>query len=69
MAYPLNPKGDPKVVSDTEDEEITPSNPETVKQFPVDTTDKKVVEEVEEAPTKPAPKKRTRKASTKKLLK
>lgn len=41
------PKGDPKVVSDTEDEEITPTNPETVKQFPVDTSDKKEVKEVE----------------------
>jgi hypothetical protein len=34
-----NPKGVPKVTSDTEGEEITPDNPETVQQFPVDDTD------------------------------
>lgn len=45
----LNPdnKGEPRVISDTEDEEITPDNPEIVKQFPVDTKDPKAVEEVE----------------------
>lgn len=41
------PKGDPQVVSDTEGEEITPDNPEVVKQFPVDTTDKEEVDKVE----------------------
>ena len=40
-------KGNPEVVSDTEGEEITPDNPETVKQFPVDTNDPDAVEEVE----------------------
>ena len=44
-----NNKGNPKVVSETEGEEITPQNPEVVKQFPVDTTDKEEVEEVENA--------------------
>jgi len=42
-----NPKGNPKVVSDTEGEEITPDNPETVKQFPVDLTDPEQVEDAE----------------------
>lgn len=42
------PKGNPKVVSDTQGEEITPDNPEVVKNFPVDTTDPKAVEEAEE---------------------
>ena len=42
------PKGNPKVVSDTEGEEITPDNPEIVKQFPVDTTDEEQVDEVED---------------------
>jgi len=41
------PKGNPVVVSDTEGEEITPDNPEVVKNFPVDTTDPEAVEEVE----------------------
>lgn len=41
------PKGNPKVVSDTEGEEITPDNPEIVKQFPVDTTNPEAVEEAE----------------------
>ncbi len=42
-----NLKGDPKVVSDTQGEEITPDNPEVVKQFPVENTeeDRKEVEE------------------------
>jgi len=30
--------GDPKVISDTKGEEITPDNPEVVKQFPVENT-------------------------------
>ena len=46
--FPVSPKGDPEVISDTEGEEITPNNPETVKQYPVDTTDKETVEEVED---------------------
>jgi hypothetical protein len=41
------PKGDPQVISDTQGEEITPDNPEVVKQYPVDTTDKEQVEQVE----------------------
>jgi hypothetical protein len=41
------PAGNPKVVSDTEGEEITPDNPEIVKNFPVDTTDPEAVEEAE----------------------
>lgn len=41
-------KGNPKVVSDTEGEEITPDNPEIVKQFPVDTSDPEAVQEAEE---------------------
>jgi len=40
-------KGDPRVTSDTKGEEITPDNPETIKQFPVDLTDKKAVKKVE----------------------
>ena len=40
-------KGNPKVISDTQGEEITPDNPEIVKQFPVDTTDPKEVKQVE----------------------
>lgn len=44
-----NNKGEPRVVSDTEGEEITPQNPEIVKQFPVDTTNKKEVDRVENA--------------------
>ena len=40
-------KGDPKVVSDTKGQEITPDNPETIRQFPVDLTDKKAVKKVE----------------------
>lgn len=39
--------GDPKVISDTEGEEITPDNPEVVKQFPVENT-KEAHEKVEE---------------------
>ena len=46
---PSENKGDPRVISPTEGEEITPQNPEIVKQFPVDLTDKKAVEEVENA--------------------
>ena len=46
---PLGPKkGDPRVVSPTQGEDITPDNPEVVKQFPVDTTDKKEVKKVGE---------------------
>jgi len=41
------PAGNPIVVSDTEGEEITPDNPEVVKNFPVDTTDLEAVEEAE----------------------
>lgn len=48
LPNPLNPSGDPKVVSDTEGEEITPENPEIIRNFPVDTTDKEAVEKVEE---------------------
>ena len=44
---PFENKGDPRLISPTEGEEITPKNPEIVKQFPVDLTDKKAVEEVE----------------------
>ena len=33
-----NPKGEPKVISETEGEEITPDNPEVVQQFPVENT-------------------------------
>lgn len=33
------PKGDPKVISDTKGEEITPNNPEVVKQYPVEDTE------------------------------
>lgn len=33
------PKGEPKVISPTEGEEITPDNPEVIKQFPVDNDD------------------------------
>lgn len=40
-------KGDPKVISDTEGEEITPDNPEIVKHFPVDPDNKEQVDEVE----------------------
>ena len=47
MVLPSDPKGDPRVVSDTEGEDITPTNPETVKQFPVDLTDEKEVDRVE----------------------
>ena len=46
-------KGDPRVVSDTKGEDITPDNPEVIKQFPVDLTDKKAVKKVEgDAPEK-----------------
>lgn len=41
-----HPKGDPKVISDTEGEEITPDNPEVVQQFPVENT-KEAHDEVE----------------------
>jgi hypothetical protein len=44
-------KGNPKVISDTKGEDITPQNPEIVKQFPVDLTDKKAVDKVENATT------------------
>jgi hypothetical protein len=49
MDAPINNdnKGDPKVISNTKGEEITPDNPETIKQFPVDLTDKKAVAKVE----------------------
>ena len=30
-----SPKGEPVVISDTEDEEVTPDNPEVIKNFPV----------------------------------
>lgn len=50
-----NNKGDPRVTSDTKGQEITPDNPETIKQFPVDLTDKKAVKKVEgDAPPKKA---------------
>ena len=39
-------KGDPRVISDTQGEEITPDNPEIVKHFPVGDT-KEAVQEVE----------------------
>ena len=46
-------KGDPRVTSDTKGQDITPDNPEVIKQFPVDTTDKKEVKKVEgDAPPK-----------------
>ena len=47
---PNQPKGDPEVISDTEGEEITPENPEIIKQFPVKDTpeDHKKVEEGKE---------------------
>ena len=48
MTLPNQPKGDPEVVSDTKGEDITPDNPEVVKQTPVDTTDKEEVKKVEE---------------------
>jgi len=32
---PNAPKGEPRVISDTEGEEITPDNPEVIKNFPV----------------------------------
>jgi hypothetical protein len=41
------PKGEPRVVSDTEGEDITPENPEIVKMFPVDTTNQDEVDRVE----------------------
>lgn len=41
-----DPKGNPKVISETEGEEITTENPEVVKQFPVANT-KEAKEEVE----------------------
>jgi hypothetical protein len=44
-------KGNPKVVSETEGEEITPDNPETVKQFPVDYSDSNAVQEAEQGDT------------------
>lgn len=34
-----SPKGEPVVISDTEDEEITPDNPEVIKNFPVEEDD------------------------------
>ena len=46
---PSDGKGNPKVISDTKGEDITPQNPEIVKQFPVDTTNKKAVDKVENA--------------------
>lgn len=46
---PLDSKGDPKVISDTKGEDITPQNPELVKQVPVDTTNQTVVVKVENA--------------------
>lgn len=45
------PKGDPRVISDTEGEEITPDNPEKVKQFPVEDTEE-ARERVETEPNK-----------------
>jgi hypothetical protein len=47
MTLPNSPKGNPQVVSDTEGEEITPDNPEIVRQFPVDPNNPEQVEEVE----------------------
>ena len=42
-----HPKGEPRVISPERD--ATPETPEIVKQFPVDTTDKKEVKRVEES--------------------
>jgi len=41
------PKGEPRVISDTRGEDITPQNPEIVKLFPVDLTDRAAVDRVE----------------------
>lgn len=46
-SLPLDNKGDPIVISDTKGEDITPQNPEIVKQVPVDTTNQTVVVKVE----------------------
>jgi hypothetical protein len=48
IRYPSNrPVGDPQVKSDP-NQEVTPDNPEVVKQVPINPNDPKTVKEVED---------------------